>query len=135
MTKWEIGDQAEVLEDFSTLYGNFKKGEVHTVNFVDCGGYPTFEGDKSEDGWHGFWFRKVEPNETTQPDPVNHPNHYTNHPSGIECIQITEHMGFCLGNAMKYIWRADLKGNSIEDLRKAAWYIEREIEKREKGNG
>lgn len=64
-------------------------------------------------------------------DPVNHPKHYTNHPSGVECIQITEHMGFNLGNAIKYIWRADLK-NGIEDLRKAAWYIEREIEKREK---
>lgn len=63
-------------------------------------------------------------------DNVNHPKHYTNHPSGIECIQITEHMGFCLGNAVKYIWRADLKGDAIEDLLKARWYINREIEKR-----
>jgi hypothetical protein len=63
-------------------------------------------------------------------DPVNSPKHYTEHPSGIECIQITEHMGFNLGNAIKYIWRADLKGHSIEDLRKAAWYINREISKR-----
>lgn len=63
-------------------------------------------------------------------DPVNHPKHYTAHPSGIECIQITEHMGFCLGNAIKYIWRADLKDNTIEDLEKAIWYIEREIERR-----
>ena len=58
---------------------------------------------------------------------VNHPKHYTSHPSGIECIQITEHMGFCLGNAVKYIWRADLKADAIEDLEKAKWYIEREI--------
>ena len=64
-------------------------------------------------------------------DPVNHPKHYTSHPSNIECIQITEHMGFCLGNAMKYIWRADLKSDAIEDLEKAIWYIQREIEKRE----
>ena len=63
-------------------------------------------------------------------DAVNHPKHYTEHPSGIECIQITEHMGFCLGNAVKYIWRADLKNDAIEDLRKARWYIDREIEKR-----
>ncbi len=63
-------------------------------------------------------------------DPVNHPKHYTGHPSGIECIQVTEHMGFCLGNAIKYIWRADLKNDAIEDLRKAVWYIEREIAKR-----
>jgi len=63
-------------------------------------------------------------------DLVNHPKHYTSHPSGVECIQVTEHMGFNLGNAMKYIWRADEKGNAIEDLRKAAWYINREIAKR-----
>ncbi len=62
-------------------------------------------------------------------DPVNFPKHYRNHPSGIECIQITEHMSFTLGNAMKYIWRADLK-NGVEDLEKAKWYLEREIEKR-----
>lgn len=66
-------------------------------------------------------------------DPVNHPTHYVNHKSGVECIQITEHMNFCLGNAMKYIWRADLKGG-VEDLQKAAWYIDREI-KRRQNNG
>ncbi|MDJ0405859.1 DUF3310 domain-containing protein [Rhodococcus erythropolis] len=64
-------------------------------------------------------------------DPVNHPAHYTTHPSGIECIQITEHMGFNLGNAVKYIWRADLKGSAIEDLEKARWYIDRELAKRD----
>ena len=63
-------------------------------------------------------------------DPVSHPPHYTQHPSGVECIVITEHMGFCLGNAIKYIWRADLKADAIEDLRKAVWYIEREIARR-----
>lgn len=65
------------------------------------------------------------------PDPVEHPAHYTSHPSGVECIQITEHMGFNLGNAIKYIWRADEKGNALEDLRKAAWYVNREIQRRE----
>jgi len=68
----------------------------------------------------------------TTTDKVNHPPHYTSHPSGVECIQITEHMNFCLGNAMKYIWRADEKGNDIEDLKKAMWYIHREIKKRTK---
>lgn len=63
-------------------------------------------------------------------DSVRHPKHYTNHPSGVECIEITEYMGFNLGNALKYIWRCDLKQDDIEDLRKAAWYIEREIAKR-----
>jgi hypothetical protein len=61
---------------------------------------------------------------------VNHPKHYVGHPSGIECIQITEHMGFNLGNAIKYVWRADLKNDAIEDLEKAAWYLAREIQRR-----
>jgi hypothetical protein len=65
-------------------------------------------------------------------DPVNHPKHYTDHPSGVECIQITEHMGFNLGNALKYIWRCDLKKDAIEDLNKALWYVQREIDKRKK---
>jgi len=65
-------------------------------------------------------------------DLVNHPKHYTEHPSGVECIQITEHMNFCLGNAVKYIWRADLKDDAIEDLQKAVWYINREIARRTK---
>lgn len=63
-------------------------------------------------------------------DPVNHPAHYTEHPSGVECIQVTEHMNFCLGNAVKYIWRAELKGRTIEDLEKAIFYVQREINRR-----
>lgn len=60
-------------------------------------------------------------------DPVNHPSHYTTHPSGVECITITEHMNFNLGNAMKYIWRAGEKGSRTQDLEKARWYLDREI--------
>lgn len=63
-------------------------------------------------------------------DPVNHPPHYKAHPSGIECIEVTEHMGFNLGNAIKYIWRADLKDAPVQDLEKARWYLDREINKR-----
>lgn len=66
---------------------------------------------------------------TTPTDPVNHPSHYTSHPSGIECITITEHMNFNLGNAMKYIWRAGDKGNLIQDLQKAQWYLTRELQR------
>jgi hypothetical protein len=62
---------------------------------------------------------------------VNHPPHYTSHPSSVECIQITEHFNFCIGNAIKYLWRAGLKGEALEDLRKAAWYINREISRLE----
>jgi hypothetical protein len=64
-------------------------------------------------------------------DVVNHPSHYTSHPSGIECIQITRHMGFNLGNALKYIWRAGIKDDAkhIEDLKKAVFYIHDEIKR------
>lgn len=67
-------------------------------------------------------------------DLVNYPPHYTSHPSGVECIQITEHMNFCRGNALKYIWRAGEKDpiREIEDLRKARWYLDREIARLEK---
>lgn len=60
-------------------------------------------------------------------DPVDHPPHYLLHPSGVECITITEHMNFNVGNAVKYLWRAGSKGDVVEDLRKSAWYVEREI--------
>lgn len=74
-------------------------------------------------------------------DKVNSPKHYTSHPSGIECIQITEHYNFCIGNAMKYIWRLGLKEEQgydavekqIEDAKKAIWYINRHIDRLQKG--
>jgi hypothetical protein len=64
-------------------------------------------------------------------DPVNHPSHYTSHPSGVEAITITQHHNFCVGNAIKYLWRAGLKDESktIEDLKKAVFYIQQEIER------
>lgn len=64
------------------------------------------------------------------PDLVNHPPHYKSHPSGVEVIEITEHMNFCLGNVVKYILRADHKGAALQDLEKAAWYLAREIARR-----
>jgi len=66
-------------------------------------------------------------------DQVNHPPHYTTHPSGIEAIQITRHMNFNLGNAIKYIWRAGLKDEqkTIQDLEKAIFYIKDEINRLE----
>ena len=63
---------------------------------------------------------------------VNHPRHYTTHQSGVECIQITEHFCSNLGNVIKYIWRAEEKGAPLQDLKKALWYLDREIKKREK---
>lgn len=65
--------------------------------------------------------------EQTQNDNVNHPLHYTF--GGVEVIDAIEawELGFHLGNAVKYIARAGRKGDKLEDLRKARWYLEREI--------
>jgi len=63
-------------------------------------------------------------------DPVHHPSHYCSHPSGVEAIDITRHMCFNLGNVIKYVWRADLKGLTIQDLEKAAFYLADEIKLR-----
>lgn len=69
-------------------------------------------------------------------DPVNNPPHYNNSEAKctcgrrIECIDVTRHLSFNIGNAMKYLWRCELKGNTLEDLKKAAWYIQDEINKR-----
>lgn len=68
-------------------------------------------------------------------DRVNHPSHYMKHPSGIECIDVTRHYDFCIGNAIKYLWRSGLKSEEgmedvdkqIEDLQKAIWYINDKI--------
>lgn len=67
-------------------------------------------------------------------DPVNHPQHYTGFSNGAEVIDITENLNFNRGNAVKYLARAGAKdpAKTIEDLRKAAWYVGREIERLEK---
>lgn len=67
---------------------------------------------------------------------VNHPKHYTSHPSGIECIEVVEHMNFNVGNAIKYCWRAGLKDADAteQDLNKAIWYLEREKQRLRKQN-
>jgi Protein of unknwon function (DUF3310) len=70
-------------------------------------------------------------------DLVNHPPHYTSDPSGVECIQITRHRNFNIGNAIKYLWRAGLKDSNkdIEDLQKAIFYINDEIKRLESLRG
>lgn len=68
-------------------------------------------------------------------DQVNYPKHYTSDPSGIECIDVTRHRNFNIGNAIKYLWRAGLKEDKdrkiidkqVEDLNKAVWYLVDEI--------
>lgn len=78
---------------------------------------------RPETGWQGG-----------SDDPVNHPSHYCTAENGIECIDAIEaaldpdeFAGFCRGNAIKYLWRAGRKGDVVEDLKKAEWYLRREI--------
>ncbi len=63
---------------------------------------------------------------------VEHPPHYNGHPSGVECITVVEHLTFNVGNAIKYLWRAGLKDALLQDLKKARWYVDREIQRLEK---
>ena len=71
-----------------------------------------------------------------QPEPIAedaiNPAHYRKHPSGIECIEVTRHMTFNAGNAIKYIWRHLDKGDPIENLKKAQWYLDDEIRRLER---
>jgi len=64
-------------------------------------------------------------------DAVN-PSHYKWLPSGVEVIDVTEWLPFNLGNVVKYCLRSDHKHNALEDLRKAQWYLEREIARRQR---
>ena len=72
-------------------------------------------------------------------DMVNHPPHYTSLGARcecgrpIECIDVVEHMMKCRADVIKYVWRAGLKGDAIEDLRKARWMLDREIRRLERG--
>lgn len=72
-----------------------------------------------------IWYKDQMINEV-----INHPAHYNQYP-GVEVIQITQHMNFCRGNAVKYICRAGFKDpeKEREDLEKARWYLTKEIER------
>lgn len=92
-------------------------------------------GDLNFDGVECLWLKKESIIDKLvdfpefEHDEVNHPSHYCGHPSGIECIEITRHHDFAIGNAIKYLWRAGLKDsdNEIQDLEKAIWYIQDKI--------
>jgi hypothetical protein len=67
---------------------------------------------------------------------IHHPKHYTDHPSGVECIHIAQAFNYNLGNVIKYVWRAGLKTQDpLQDLQKAAKYIEFEIERVQRERG
>ena len=77
----------------------------------------------------GQHYERLVASSAVHTDPVHHPAHYKAGASGVECITVTRHMNFNLGNAMKYVWRCNDKHNTIEDLQKAIWYLNDEIER------
>lgn len=86
---------------------------------------------KGEDRKNGGFTHAIFHESPKVHDPVHHPSHYTWLPGGLEVIDVTENFNFCLGNALKYIMRAGHKDDPIQDLRKAIWYLDREIKRRE----
>jgi len=131
MSKIKVGDIVRLAES----YGGVPKNSVGTVAEVFPHAYK-IDHDlldvEMEDGTELSVYAHRVILEKSDVDVVNNPSHYTQHPSGVECIQITEHMNFNLGNALKYIWRADLKNDAIEDLKKAEFYIKRELKRLDK---
>lgn len=88
---------------------------------------------------HAAWLNRKEESRTNMeeaieikseaaPDMVNSPSHYTGPVPGIECIDVTRHFSLLRGTAIKYLWRADYKNNKVEDLKKAIWYIQKELD-------
>lgn len=59
-------------------------------------------------------------------DPVQRPEHYNRHPSGVQPIDLAEHLTYNFGSALKYCWRRDLKGATRQDLEKALWFLQRQ---------
>lgn len=105
-------------------------GSIDAGHWYDC---PYCSTSSGASAYYRVTEKPVDvPGTLPKKEAVKHPEHYK-HPSGIECIDVVQHMGFNLGNAVKYIWRADLKNDAIEDMKKAIQYLEFEIEKRTKG--
>lgn len=101
-------------------------------NVITCGG-PQYcivcSREVSQASKNFEMFDDLPANEKPDNPLINRPPHYISHPSGVECIEVTRHMNFNLGNAVKYIWRCELKDPALEiqDLKKAIWYLNDEI--------
>jgi hypothetical protein len=119
-----------------------KLDETNTVTIATVGAF-SVTGSSIKDGNYMasrddflHYFKPQSKENVPMSDPINHPEHYTSHPSGIECIEVTRHMGFAAGNVIKYLWRNGLKDGepSLKDLKKAAWYLNDMIDQLEAGN-
>ena len=144
MKHFEKHSLEEILNLMPDIYSHpaIVDGKPVKCNGLDCNVcdlYKYHEGCHSCNQEFLFWlYSEADPEkEENKNDPVNHPSHYTD--GKIEVIDYIEDkdLGFCLGNAVKYISRAGKKDpeKEIEDLQKAAWYINHRIEELEEKNG
>ncbi|MFJ5066551.1 DUF3310 domain-containing protein [Kitasatospora sp. NPDC088556] len=128
---WSIGDRVTVVsatpgtDSAVRVHAAGKTGKV--TELEEHSVFP-YRVDFDNGGWLWFAASELEP-ETKSSDPVNHPDHYTWLP--IEAIEITRHFDFVRGNALKYLLRAGRKGDVLQDLRKARWYLDDEIRRLE----
>lgn len=130
------------VSEYGEYIENMPKGTICSENTVLTIG-PTIPKKiikEMPNQWKALYFEEIGEAcdkliNTSKIDLVNHPPHYTSDKSGVECIEITRHRNFNIGNAIKYLWRCGIKDNSkeIEDLKKAVWYIEDEIKRLENG--
>ena len=132
------------------LYKHTPTGIVRRVVYVGKNYVTLKEGDcdysrfGNIENFKKFWRPYEAPNDKAHDDKVNHPSHYTwlKDLCGIEVIDITRHMDFNLGNSIKYILRSGHKKEegytdkqkTIEDLKKAIWYLNDEINMLQKEN-
>lgn len=120
-------EKADRFECDNTTMKDWHKCFSYQSNIFDC---EELKDEMPQDYQEIKEQQKVFEQGFTKNDPVNHPSHYTSHPSGIECITITQHHNFCIGNMIKYLWRAGLKSSDTElqDCKKALWYLKKHIE-------
>ena len=135
MSDIEIGSVWRSKEDGELVYieSNDPSDLPYNISFSPLGDADLYANDtKGFLGQYGFVRDKVGCGDTLG-GAIN-PQHYQSDPSGVQCIEISENWSFCLGNALKYMWRSGKKDSSknIEDLQKAVWYIEREISRLDK---
>lgn len=127
MSKFKVGDLVEVNKD--CLMEDVTRGaRGHVLEPQTSAEYVSVDIPTGDDD-HTL-FLEGELDLVATDDNVNHPDHYKWLP--VEAIEITEHFNFCMGNALKYILRADHKGKPVEDISKAIWYLQRELENRKK---
>jgi len=135
-------DRTSEEESFLEMRDRYAKGEISLAQAVDSK-YAKLGMENNQGAFAKIQESMIRLNESGKTASqfvedlvVNHPPHYNNSDAKcscgrrIECIDVTRHLSFNIGNAMKYLWRCELKGRTLEDLKKAAWYIQDEINKR-----